>query len=355
MRPEGDQGQCQNVVIGRRGRQEGHLLPDRRREQEGPPGPRHLHRHEGRPGQGQGHRRRRGEGRQEGPDRRPRSRRPSDARPPSPSASIASRRRRATPSPAGSASPGVPIGRRSPTSRDLLILGASARAAAFSALRAGFAPVGADLFADRDLAAVCPCSRVDPRRLSRRPRRRGRGVARRPLDLHRGAREPPRPGRPDRPAPPALGQRRRDRCAPSATRSRSPTALRAPGFPRPRSGSTRRACPATAPGWSSRSPRPAGRGSSRCGPAIGGRRRRPCYYQERIDGPSLSAVFVGDARRARARRGDPAVDRPARARRSPTGEPRPLAGRGPRAAPDRGARARRWRRRSASSACSAST
>jgi len=45
---------------------------------------------------------------------------------------------------------------------DLLILGASCRAAAFSALRAGFLPRCADHFADRDLAAVCRVERVDP-------------------------------------------------------------------------------------------------------------------------------------------------------------------------------------------------
>jgi predicted ATP-grasp superfamily ATP-dependent carboligase len=38
----------------------------------------------------------------------------------------------------------------------LLIIGASARAAAFSALRAGFAPWCCDLFADADLKARCP-------------------------------------------------------------------------------------------------------------------------------------------------------------------------------------------------------
>jgi uncharacterized protein len=42
----------------------------------------------------------------------------------------------------------------------LVILGASARAAAFSACRAGFAPWTADLFADADLAALCPARRV---------------------------------------------------------------------------------------------------------------------------------------------------------------------------------------------------
>ena len=43
---------------------------------------------------------------------------------------------------------------------DLLIVGASVRAAAFSALRAGFSPGAVDLFVDRDLAAVAPCVRV---------------------------------------------------------------------------------------------------------------------------------------------------------------------------------------------------
>lgn len=45
---------------------------------------------------------------------------------------------------------------------DLLIVGASARAAAFSAVRAGLRPAAVDLFADRDLAAVARCVRVPP-------------------------------------------------------------------------------------------------------------------------------------------------------------------------------------------------
>jgi predicted ATP-grasp superfamily ATP-dependent carboligase len=49
-------------------------------------------------------------------------------------------------------------------SHDVLILGASARAAAFSALRCGLRPYCADLFADRDLSAVCPVERIDPAR-----------------------------------------------------------------------------------------------------------------------------------------------------------------------------------------------
>ena len=39
--------------------------------------------------------------------------------------------------------------------RPLIVLGASARAAAFSALRAGFTPFAIDAFADRDLVAAC--------------------------------------------------------------------------------------------------------------------------------------------------------------------------------------------------------
>lgn len=45
-------------------------------------------------------------------------------------------------------------------SPDLLIIGASVRAAAHSAIRAGYRPMCADLFADRDLLAVAPCLHV---------------------------------------------------------------------------------------------------------------------------------------------------------------------------------------------------
>jgi len=46
-------------------------------------------------------------------------------------------------------------------SRQLLVIGFSARAAAFSALRAGFDVVAIDHFADRDLSAACPAVRVE--------------------------------------------------------------------------------------------------------------------------------------------------------------------------------------------------
>ncbi len=50
---------------------------------------------------------------------------------------------------------------------DVLILGASTRAAAFSALRCGLRPRCADYFADRDQAAVCRVDRVDPHNAAR--------------------------------------------------------------------------------------------------------------------------------------------------------------------------------------------
>jgi predicted ATP-grasp superfamily ATP-dependent carboligase len=46
-------------------------------------------------------------------------------------------------------------------SHDILIFGASCRAAAFSALRSGLRPRCADYFADRDLAALCEVDRID--------------------------------------------------------------------------------------------------------------------------------------------------------------------------------------------------
>src|SRR5262245_29259757 len=42
--------------------------------------------------------------------------------------------------------------------RSLIVVGASARAAAYSAWRAGFAPLACDLFGDADLRRLCPWS-----------------------------------------------------------------------------------------------------------------------------------------------------------------------------------------------------
>ena len=47
------------------------------------------------------------------------------------------------------------------TINKLAIVGASVRAAAFSAVRAGFEVVAADLFADADLRAICETTRIE--------------------------------------------------------------------------------------------------------------------------------------------------------------------------------------------------
>jgi predicted ATP-grasp superfamily ATP-dependent carboligase len=44
---------------------------------------------------------------------------------------------------------------------ELIVIGASVRALAFSAIRAGYKPYAIDLFADRDLAAVCPAVKIE--------------------------------------------------------------------------------------------------------------------------------------------------------------------------------------------------
>src|SRR5436190_22892077 len=61
----------------------------------------------------------------------------------------------------------------------LLIIGASARAAAFSAFRAGIRPECIDLFADADLTALCPTERLSaskyPQGFSKSDRFRAQG------------------------------------------------------------------------------------------------------------------------------------------------------------------------------------
>jgi predicted ATP-grasp superfamily ATP-dependent carboligase len=58
--------------------------------------------------------------------------------------------------------PGASIAEPPLVSRTVLLVGASVRASACSAIRAGFDPVAIDLFADWDLRSVCPAHRVEP-------------------------------------------------------------------------------------------------------------------------------------------------------------------------------------------------
>lgn len=175
----------------------------------------------------------------------------------------------------------------------LLIVGASARAAAWSAVRAGLTPTAADRFADRDLASIACCVRVGPgdypaglvaaaetlprgpwvytggienhpgvvARLARRRPLWGLGpreltVARDPFELARALRESGRP---------ALGVRR------------GPEGL-------PRDGSWLRKPRASTGGY----------GIVPVGDLTGDGPTTRCYYQERADGLSLSALFVAD-------------------------------------------------------------
>jgi uncharacterized protein len=174
----------------------------------------------------------------------------------------------------------------------ILILGASTRAAAFSALRAGLMPRCGDFFADRDLAATCPVARVGPDE-------DGQGFERvahaapcnawlytGPLENHPGLVE------------------RLSRTMP--LHGTGPLALRAVRDPLQIADVLRRQ------GLDSPDVRLSPQGLPRDGTwmvkplASGGGRlvrllddrplsfSEPCYYQRRVEGPSLSALFIAD-------------------------------------------------------------
>jgi predicted ATP-grasp superfamily ATP-dependent carboligase len=182
--------------------------------------------------------------------------------------------------------------------QSLLIVGASARAAAFSALRAGLCPVCADLFADTDLRACCPAERLVP------------GIYPRGF-LNLQVLEQPGPcmytggleNHPDVVA--GLAQRRPLWGNPAAVlrRIRSPfqvaEILQAAGIP----------CPAVRPGTAT--PGSEGKWLHKPLAGAGGRGlylwngvspplsgRQTFYWQEYVAGWSCGAVYVGDATRA---------------------------------------------------------
>jgi predicted ATP-grasp superfamily ATP-dependent carboligase len=180
----------------------------------------------------------------------------------------------------------------------LLVIGASARAAAFSALRAALRPECADLFADADLQARCPARPVAakgyPRSFLALPALREAGPW-----IYTGALEN-RPNLIDE-----LARRRRPLWGNPAgvlQRVRSPfavrEALRQSGLP----------CPAV---WTGTMPPPAsgrwllkplyGAGGSGIRPWTGRAPlpRWPFYWQQLIDGEPCAAVYVGDCQAAR--------------------------------------------------------
>ena len=177
-------------------------------------------------------------------------------------------------------------------SHDVLIFGASCRAAAFSALRAGLRPRCADYFADRDLAAICHVDRID----SRQPRREFTALAEslpasrwfytggfenHPAWVEQIARKHRLWG---------AGGSRFARCVirfasllcsqeqgiPSLAVRRDPLGL-------PRDGS-----------WLMKPLRSGGGRDIRPLTADVDQLSGPVYFQERIDGPSFSALYIGE-------------------------------------------------------------
>jgi predicted ATP-grasp superfamily ATP-dependent carboligase len=180
---------------------------------------------------------------------------------------------------------------------DLLILGASARAAAFSALRCGLHPICADFFADRDLAAVCRVERIDPHHAGRQFVKLAESLPRLPWFYTGGLENHPR----------CVSQIAR-RHALWGIAGESLRAVRDPArvaqvlaqfdIPRPAVRSAPRGLPRDA-SWLKK---PLASG--------GGRGIEPLlahndvdspshYFQERIGGSSYSALFIGHRARAR--------------------------------------------------------
>jgi predicted ATP-grasp superfamily ATP-dependent carboligase len=170
-------------------------------------------------------------------------------------------------------------------------VGASARAAAASALRAGFAPWCADLFADADLQRACPVRRID---LADYPQGLIAALQAAPPGpwMYTGALE----NRPDivaRIERPLWGN-----SADVLRRVRSPflvaEALRRHDLPCP---AVRATAPSNDDGrrWLVKLRRSAGGAHVRFWHTAAKFDSRRCYLQEWIDGVSCSAVFIGGA------------------------------------------------------------
>ncbi|HTU93312.1 MAG TPA: ATP-grasp domain-containing protein [Gemmataceae bacterium] len=180
---------------------------------------------------------------------------------------------------------------------DLLIVGASARAAAFSALRAGLRPWCVDLFADRDLQQRCVVTRLTrnyPEGFRRfiesdlpSPWMYTGGLENRPRLVERWSQYRPLWGN----AETALSRCRDPKCVTSL--------LRSAGMPAPavvdaveKSAATQR--------WLLKPRRGAGGSGIRyCTPMDDSWDNNDVYCQEFIEGQALSLLFLGGARSAR--------------------------------------------------------
>jgi predicted ATP-grasp superfamily ATP-dependent carboligase len=179
---------------------------------------------------------------------------------------------------------------------DLLILGASARAAAMSAARCGINTCAGDYFADRDLAALCAVTRIDPQFADQQFLALADSLPRSPW-LYTGGFENRRElveiisrkhllwGMPAH-----VLRGVRDPIAVADVLDRA-------GLPHPGV----RTDPSALPHDGSWLVKPLASGGGRGISAFTGTRPvelSAYYYQERIDGPSYSAMFIGDGRAA---------------------------------------------------------
>lgn len=184
-------------------------------------------------------------------------------------------------------------------SHDVLILGASTRTAASSALRGGLRPYCADFFADRDLAAACPVVRVDPARGSAGFAEVAEGLPPSPW-FYTGGLE----NHPDLVERIARRHRLWGVGADALRRVRDPLAvagaLEAAGIPSPDVRRDPRDLPRDG-SWLSKPLASAGGIGvgplTMTGPEIGD--SSATYYQRRIEGPSYSALFIGGSHWAR--------------------------------------------------------
>ncbi len=181
--------------------------------------------------------------------------------------------------------------------QDLLIFGASCRAAAFSALRCGLRPRCADYFADRDLAAVCNAERVDPRHAGRQFIALARSLPPSPWFYTGGFEN--HPGWVDQ-----ITRTHRlwgvgaDTLRAVRDPVRVANILHASGIPFPAVRRDRHGLPRDG-SWLKK---PLNSGGGRGIEPLTTQNDRDapsCYFQERIRGPSYSALFIGERAGAR--------------------------------------------------------
>jgi predicted ATP-grasp superfamily ATP-dependent carboligase len=173
----------------------------------------------------------------------------------------------------------------------LLILGSSARAAAFSARRAGLQPVAVDLFADRDLRTIARAHRLAPEHYPQALAGVAATVDASPW-IYTGGLE----NHPDLIARIARQRPLWGSDAPALRAVRDPHALadvlHRAGFPCPPIESDVRSLPRDGSWLVKPLASAGGQGIVPLRDDHDPAAAPPCYYQRRIDGPSLAALFV---------------------------------------------------------------